>query len=511
MSWKSKFSRLAIAKKHERSPEEKAFVRRLDLFLMTFGCISQVIKYLDQTNITTAFVSGMKEDLALNGNELNYFTVYFNIGYCIMLIPSQIIMTYVRPSLWLPGLEIIWGVITGLIAIVHNSKQIYALRFFLGFLESSAWPGMITLLMYWYTPSELAKRMGFYHSARAVGGMMSGALQVAILKTLDGKNGLEGWRWLFIINSVMTVVLGFFGFVMIPDTPNQPNPWAKWWFSADHARIAMERLDRHGRAEAKKITWAATNRMWITYYIPVYWVVSGMSAGALGYFAVFLRNLFDAQGNPVWSTTQVNSIPIGGGAIQVVFIWVWCILSDLLQVRWQLMVVQSLIGIIPAVIMTTWTRHPDTVSLSAAYASYFITYGIQASGLILLAWFTDMYPKEPEVRSLVVGAAVVAIYAVDAATNVRVWPATQAPYYTTGWSVVLGMWIGGVLLVLGLWQLDIRVVKPQQKAAREAGLDPETAARASSDGGKEHLSETDIEHKGSNGSDRGTIKVSQLV
>lgn len=77
-----------------------------------------------------------------------------------MLIPSQIIMTYVRPSLWLPGLEIAWGVITGLIAIVHNAKQIYALRFFLGFLESSAWPGMITLLSRLpFPPFVLAERM----------------------------------------------------------------------------------------------------------------------------------------------------------------------------------------------------------------------------------------------------------------------------------------------------------------------------------------------------------------
>lgn len=89
MAWGSAFGRLAIAKKHDRTPEERAFVRRLDLFLMTFGCISQgkwrhlqfatamltwcrpVIKFLDQTNITTAYVSGMKEDLALHGNELN--------------------------------------------------------------------------------------------------------------------------------------------------------------------------------------------------------------------------------------------------------------------------------------------------------------------------------------------------------------------------------------------------------------------------------------------------------
>jgi MFS family permease len=62
-----------------------------------------------------------------------------------MLIPSQIILTFVRPSYWLSSLEIIWGILTGLIATTHNANQVYALRFFLGLCESSAWPGMMTL------------------------------------------------------------------------------------------------------------------------------------------------------------------------------------------------------------------------------------------------------------------------------------------------------------------------------------------------------------------------------
>ncbi|KAH6889626.1 major facilitator superfamily domain-containing protein [Thelonectria olida] len=488
MGLSSTLGRLAFFKKHERSAEERAFVRRLDLFLMTFGCISQVIKFLDQTNITTAYVSGMKEDLGLLGNELNFFTTYFNIGYCIMLIPSQVIMTYVRPSLWLPGLEIAWGVITGLIAIVHNEKQIYALRFFLGVLESSAWPGMITLLMYWYTPSELAKRMGFYHSARAVGGMMSGALQVAILNTLNSKSGLEGWRWLFVINAVMTVIIGFFGFVMLPDTPNSPNPWARWWFTKDHERIALERLSRHGRSESKKITWAAAkraSRMWITYYIPAYWVTEA--------------------GTPVWTVDQVNAIPIGGGAVQVVMIWFWCILSDLLQVRWQLIVLQSAIGAIPGIIMTIWTRHPNSVPIAAAYASYFITYAVQASGLILLAWFTDMFPQDPEARALIVGIAVVAIYAVDAGSTVKVWPATQAPYYTIGWVVVLAMWITGIILIVVLSRLDKHILLPKRIAFRESQA---IAVEESKRGNDDH-SDTD----GHTSSAKGvhTTKVAEVV
>ncbi|KAM0807894.1 putative Major facilitator superfamily transporter [Seiridium cardinale] len=102
-----RFGGLSFAQRHERTPEERELVRRLDIFLMTFGCISQVIKYLDQSNISNAYVSGMKEDLGLNGNELNYFQTYFNVAYCIMLIPSQVILTFVRPSYWLPSLECI--------------------------------------------------------------------------------------------------------------------------------------------------------------------------------------------------------------------------------------------------------------------------------------------------------------------------------------------------------------------------------------------------------------------
>lgn len=144
------FSKTAMmAPPAPRSPAEKAFVRRLDIFLMTFGCISQVIKYLDQSNINNAYVSGMKEDLQLYGNELNYFTTYFNVAYCIMLIPSQIILTHIRPSYWLSSLEIAWGVITGLMTMVTKTYQVYILRVFLGLFESSAWPGMMSLLMHW--------------------------------------------------------------------------------------------------------------------------------------------------------------------------------------------------------------------------------------------------------------------------------------------------------------------------------------------------------------------------
>ena len=120
-----------LAPTPKRSPEKRDLVRRLDTFLMTFGCISQVIKYLDLQKINNAYVSGMQENLHLYGDQLNYFTTAFNVAYCIMLILSQIILTWVRPSFWLSGLEVAWGVMTGLMAMVTSAKQVYIIRVFL--------------------------------------------------------------------------------------------------------------------------------------------------------------------------------------------------------------------------------------------------------------------------------------------------------------------------------------------------------------------------------------------
>ncbi|OOO06664.1 major facilitator superfamily MFS_1 [Aspergillus oryzae] len=488
-----KFSRTALARHHVRSPDEKALVRRLDIFLLTFGCLSQVIKYLDQQNINNAYVSGMKEDLNLFGNELNLFTTYFNAAYCVMLIPSQIILTYVRPSFWLPGLEIAWGVLTGLIAMCNSAKQIYVLRVFLGLCESSAWPGMMTLFMYWYTPTELAKRMGFYQSCQAAGQMMSGALQTAITNTMEGHHGLAGWRWLFVINAIITVVWGFLGFFMIPDLPNRPNPRA-FWFKKVHAELSMERLARNGRAEPKRMTWAGVKRTfsgWVVYFIAVLYIATVLGTYGYVYFSLFLKALKRPDGSPRWSVSQVNAIPIGGSAINVVFVWVWALLSDFLETRWTLIVLQGIIGIIPCIIMSIWTRHPTSVDVSAAYASYFIAHTCLGTAPLIFAWLSDLIPQDPEARTLVVGVAVAGYYAISAWSQVLVWPASQAPYYRYGWQSALALLVLVIVMTCVLRFIDVRYLLPKRVAFQEA-LDAEVVAGGSLKNDEERPRDADL-------------------
>lgn len=168
----------------------------------------------------------------------------------------------------------------------------------------------------------MAKRIGFYHSCQSIGGMFSGALQAAIVSTVNEKQGgLAGWRWLFIVNAIITVVWGIAGYFMIPDFPHKPNPWA-FWFNKTHGEIAVARLERTNRTDAKKMTWAGAKRAalsWMTYTIGVLYIAMVLGISGSNYFGLFLKWVKNEDGSRRWSTADVNAIPIGASAISVAF------------------------------------------------------------------------------------------------------------------------------------------------------------------------------------------------
>lgn len=295
---------------------------------------------------------------------------------------------------------------------------------------------------------------------------MSGALQAAISDTLDGHSGLAGWRWLFVINAIITVVWGFAGFFMIPDTPNNPNPRA-FWFKKVHAELSMERLARNGRAEPEKMSWAGIRRTfsgWVVYFIAILYIATVLGTYGYVYFSLFLKSLKNPDGSPRWSVSEVNAIPIGGSAINVVFVWIWALLSDFLRTRWTLVVVQGIIGIIPCIIMSIWTSHPSAVPLSGAYASYFISFICLGTAPLIFAWLSDLIPQDPEARTLVVGVSVAGYYAISAWSQVLVWPASQAPYYKYGWQSALALLVLVIIMTCTLRFIDVRYLLPKRVA-----------------------------------------------
>jgi MFS family permease len=99
--------------------------------------------------LANARVQGIEKSLGLKGTEFNTAISVLFAGYIALQIPSNIIITRVRPSLYLPGCMAVWGIVSGMTALVNNFTGLVVVRFFLGFVEAPYFPGALFLISSW--------------------------------------------------------------------------------------------------------------------------------------------------------------------------------------------------------------------------------------------------------------------------------------------------------------------------------------------------------------------------
>lgn len=147
------------------------------------------------------------------GNELSWMNTYFSIGTILGGLVSNLIITVLRPRIWLSSCLITWSVFVLALFKCNHAYQFYVLRFFIGVFESAAWPGVMYCLGSWYRKSELARRSGLFVMSGVIGQMFSGYLQAALFTGMHGKGGMSAWRWLFIFDFILAIPVAAYGFV----------------------------------------------------------------------------------------------------------------------------------------------------------------------------------------------------------------------------------------------------------------------------------------------------------
>lgn len=145
--------------------------------------------------ILTYVYRGMKEDMHLTGNDINYITIAFWAAYCISMIPACYYLTRSRINIVLPTLEVGWGLFTFGCAWAQNPSTIYTMRVFIGICESCSFTGVIYVIGSWYKPKEIGRRVSLFFIASPLGTMFAGYLQAAAYTNLENVHGLEGWRY----------------------------------------------------------------------------------------------------------------------------------------------------------------------------------------------------------------------------------------------------------------------------------------------------------------------------
>ncbi|KUJ15938.1 MFS general substrate transporter [Mollisia scopiformis] len=380
--------------------EERAFVWRLDLFFLTIGSLGYTFKYLDQTNISNAYVSDMKEDLSLYGNQLNYFTTYFNIGYMVM-----------------------WGILTCCLSTVDNYEQgrnVYGLRFLIGFFESCTWPGYFTIISQWYLPHEMALRMSIYNIAQPVGAMLSGALQGALSTNLDGSLGRSGWRWAFIINGVCTIFIALVAFFILPGFLG--------------LEIALARSCRVGRKPQVGITPKTFFRaftFWQLWAFAIGWAFGGNTTPT-SYF-----NL---------SVPMLNYLPIVGQAIALVCELLFSGFSDYFGSRLPFLLLHAAINISSLVILVIRPSNQHTYM-----AGWYMNYIGSVSTMLICAWASTYHEDEPEVRTVFFATGIIMSYLQSAFLPIAAYPASEAPHWRIGAKLYLAFVVMAVFIFVGTW------------------------------------------------------------
>lgn len=174
----------------------------------------------------------------------------FFIPYVIFEIPSNIILKRLKPHVWLSFCMFMFGLVTICQGLVRNWAGFMTTRFLLGLFEAGMFPGSFYLIGMWYKRHEAQKRFSFFFSSTSLAGAFGGLLASAIGK-LDHYHGYRGWRWIFILEGLLTCVVSFILFFVIPDFPEEAK-----WLTPDEAAFVRARLqdDQGKSARERRIT-----------------------------------------------------------------------------------------------------------------------------------------------------------------------------------------------------------------------------------------------------------------
>ncbi|KAK7679927.1 hypothetical protein QCA50_017087 [Cerrena zonata] len=198
--------------------DQKQLIKKLDFRLMPLFTILYLISFLDRGNIGAAKIEGLAEDLNLQGSEYNLCLTVFFIFYATLEIPSNILLNHVKPSALIVLAVILWGIVMTCTGLVQKYEDLLACRALLGIFEAPLFPGISFYLSVYYTKNEFLVREAIFFSAASIAGAFSGLLAAAITQ-MDGIGGLEGWRYIFILEGALTILLGILAYFVFPDFP----------------------------------------------------------------------------------------------------------------------------------------------------------------------------------------------------------------------------------------------------------------------------------------------------
>jgi ACS family tartrate transporter-like MFS transporter len=259
--------RVADSSEHFSLPVAERAHKRITWRLMPFLLLLYFLAYIDRTNVSVSALD-MKKSLADGGLGFTDdiigtgFGIFF-IGYFLLEIPGTLIVERWSARKWIARIMISWGIIAALMGLINtkwmnfgdNVTQFYTLRFILGIAEAGFFPGIVVYLTHWFRYEDRAKAKAYFMIGIPIATMLGVPLSQLIMNHIHW-GGLEGWRWVFIMEGIPSVILGVVTLFYLTDWPSEAK-----WLPEDEKRWIMGELERERQekmATGEDDLWKAT-------------------------------------------------------------------------------------------------------------------------------------------------------------------------------------------------------------------------------------------------------------
>ncbi len=314
---------------------EQRTLRKVVWRLVPFLMICYLLAFIDRGNVGMASLQ-MNHDLGLTARVFGFGSSLFFVSYFFFEVPSNMALQRYGARLWIARIMITWGLISAATALVSTPTAFYVLRFLLGAAEAGFFPGVLLYLSYWVPARYRARIVATFMVAIPAASFIGSPISAALLQ-MDGFAGLRGWQWLFLLEGIPTVLLGFVCLALLTNKPDE----ARWLDDEERAWLKAE-IAGEARAPAKVASMPLT-KLFRNRYVLCLALVDVCASGAGSTLAVWQPQLLKSYGLSLMETGLLNSVPYA--LASVLMVW-WGRRSDRRQERrWHTVIPMLFIGL----------------------------------------------------------------------------------------------------------------------------------------------------------------------
>jgi MFS transporter, ACS family, tartrate transporter len=275
-------------------------VRRITRRIIPFLFLLYLVAYLDRVNVSFAALE-MTRDLSMTNKDFGFAAGIFFLGYFLLEIPGAVLVEVWSARKWIARIMITWGLLSALTGLVRNANELYIVRFCLGLAEAGFFPGMIVYLSHWYRGVDRAKAVASFMIAIPASEIIGAPISAYLMKI--GWLGLEGWRWLLILEGLPAVVLGVVTLFYLTDRPKD----AKWLKDDERDWITRElAAESHSRTSSHAHVLSGFRDPRVLLLLGAYFALMNVSYALVMWLPKILKATY---GHTTFATTMLTAAP----------------------------------------------------------------------------------------------------------------------------------------------------------------------------------------------------------